>query len=61
MITITQDQWDKIHPDYKGWLDGARSCFAGCLPGGRGTDLWVEGVRFTITGRPKAPRRPRQA
>jgi hypothetical protein len=56
MIAITQDHWDKIHSDFKGGLPcGARSCFAGCIPGGRGTDLWAEGVHFTVTPRPKAP------
>lgn len=55
MIFITQDDWDKIHRDFKGVLpDGSRSCFGGCIPGGRGTDIWAEGVHFMVIPQPKS-------
>ena len=55
MIEITQDDWDKIHGDFKGVLsDGTRSCFASCIPSGRGADLWAEGVHFKVKPRPNA-------
>lgn len=61
MITITKEQWNKIPREYKGKLqDGTRSCFAGCIPGGRGTELWAEGVDFAIEPAPKAAPRSRK-
>lgn len=57
MVTISREDWRKIHKDFKGTLaDGTRSCFAGCIPGGKGTTLWSEGVHFKIE--PELPPTP---
>lgn len=62
MITITMEQWNRISQDYKSEpTAGVRECFAGCLPGGQGTDIWTEGVDFQIAQatKPAVGRRPK--
>jgi hypothetical protein len=74
MITITNEQWEKISPDFKGVfantnypeLVGKRSCFAasiglGWKDGRSGTTLVFEGIDFTVLPKPEPQQKRRKS
>jgi hypothetical protein len=52
MLKVKQADYMKISKDFRGIIDGKRSCFAGCLIKGGGTVLIIEGKDFEIIPTP---------
>ncbi len=48
MIKVTKEEWRGISKDYKGRIDGKRSCFGGCIKKNGGTSLLIEDEHFII-------------
>ena len=47
MIKATKEQWNKIHKDYKGSMNGKRTVLSGCISDKIGS-LMIEGIHFEI-------------